>query len=264
MIPKKIHWCWLSGDPLPPTIQKCVNSWHKVMPDYEFVLWDMNKSASIIAAVPFVAQAIAAKKWACASDYIRWYALYTEGGIYLDSDVKVLKRYDNFLQNRAFVSEVCCAQPTTTGLRRKEFDLGVEHFGVEKGHPWMKRCLDVYEGIDFKMINGIVCTEAAPIIAAEMLKICGYNGKAQIKKPQFLDEGVVVYPEKYFTWICGVFSYGKTHSMHLCHGTWIDKKTTNLSFTEKLKRIHAKIMRDNWVFSRLHYLRKGYYKISTK
>ena len=72
-IPKKIHWCWLSGDPLPVKIQDCINSWKRVMPDYEIVLWD--KQRFDIHSVKFVADACNARKWAFAADYIRLYAL---------------------------------------------------------------------------------------------------------------------------------------------------------------------------------------------
>lgn len=87
MIPRKIHFCWLSGDPLPPSIKKCMDTWKKVMPDYEWKLW--NTENFDVNSIPYVKEAYEKRKWAFAADYIRVYALYTEGGIYLDSDVKV-------------------------------------------------------------------------------------------------------------------------------------------------------------------------------
>ena len=95
MIPKKIHYCWLSGDPLPRKIRKCMDTWRRVMPDYELKLWDTNNFD--VTSVPFVHEAFRERKWAFAADYIRMHALYTEGGVYLDSDVKVLKRFDDLL-----------------------------------------------------------------------------------------------------------------------------------------------------------------------
>ncbi|MDR3128763.1 MAG: hypothetical protein LBU03_00695 [Tannerellaceae bacterium] len=99
-IPKKIHWCWLSKDPLPPRVKKCLKSWKRVMPDYEIICWD--KERFDIDSVQFVKDACAARKWAFAADYIRLYAVYTEGGIYLDSDVLVFRRFDCFLNHGAF------------------------------------------------------------------------------------------------------------------------------------------------------------------
>ena len=92
MIPKKIHYCWLSGDPLPEKIQQCMQTWQRTMPEYELVLWDTNKFD--ITSIPFVHEAYQQRKWAFAADYIRLYALYTEGGIYLDTDVIVKQKFD--------------------------------------------------------------------------------------------------------------------------------------------------------------------------
>ena len=100
MIPKIIHWCWLSGDDYPPFILDCMETWAKLLPDYEIKCWtakDFN-----IHSVRFVEEAYNAKKWASASDYIRLYALYNYGGIYLDSDVRVLKTFDSLLDYNFF------------------------------------------------------------------------------------------------------------------------------------------------------------------
>ena len=102
MIPKKIHYCWLSGDPLPRSIRRCMDTWRRVMPDYELKLWDTR--AFDVESVPFVSEAYHKRKWAFAADYIRMHALYTEGGIYLDSDVKVLKPFDDLLDSKFFSS----------------------------------------------------------------------------------------------------------------------------------------------------------------
>ena len=92
MIPKRIHLCWLSGDPYPAKIGKCLASWKKHLPDYEVVLWDTKRFD--LESSPWVKQAFEAKKYAFAADYIRFYALYNYGGIYLDSDVEVLRSFD--------------------------------------------------------------------------------------------------------------------------------------------------------------------------
>ena len=82
-IPKIIHYCWLSGEDKPPFIQKCISSWKKVMPDYEIWCWDTKRFD--IHSVKFVEEAYNVKKWAFAADYIRLYALYNYGGIYLEN-----------------------------------------------------------------------------------------------------------------------------------------------------------------------------------
>ena len=95
MIPKVIHYCWLSNDPFPRNIRRCMNSWRKVMPGYEIKRWSLENFDAASAPV-YVQEAIKARKWAFAADYIRIYALYTEGGFYMDSDVIVLKPFDDF------------------------------------------------------------------------------------------------------------------------------------------------------------------------
>ena len=100
MIPKIIHYCWLSNDPKPAVVQQCIDSWKKYLPDYEIRLWDINSFD--YDAVPFTKDALANKKWPFVSDYVRLYALYTYGGIYLDSDVQVFENLDELLDNRFF------------------------------------------------------------------------------------------------------------------------------------------------------------------
>ena len=95
MIPKTIHYCWLSDEPIPANIQKYIDGWRKVMPEYRIKKWD--KKAFDIHSVKWVEDAYAQKKWAFCADYIRAYALFTEGGFYLDSDVIVNKKFDTFL-----------------------------------------------------------------------------------------------------------------------------------------------------------------------
>ena len=91
MIPKIIHYCWLSGDKFPPLFKKCINSWKKQLPGWEFRLWD--KSCLEEINEPWVHEAYEAKVYSHASDYIRLYAVYKYGGFYLDCDVEVLKDF---------------------------------------------------------------------------------------------------------------------------------------------------------------------------
>lgn len=98
-IPKVIHLMWFSGDPYPPLIAKCINSWHKIVPDYKIKLWtgDMIKDLDY----KYLQDALKVKKYAFACDVVRAYALYTEGGVYMDSDV-FLKRVLDMYKQRPF------------------------------------------------------------------------------------------------------------------------------------------------------------------
>ena len=103
MIPKVIHFCWLSGDKYPSKIRYCINSWKEKLPDYEIRLWDLSRFD--IDSSVWCKEAFEMKKYAFAADYIRCYALYKEGGIYLDSDVELLRSFDDLLHLPYFIGE---------------------------------------------------------------------------------------------------------------------------------------------------------------
>lgn len=140
MIPKIIHLCWLSGDPYPTDIQLCLDSWKKHLPDYEIWLWDTKRFD--IDSTRWTRQAFDAKKYAFAADYIRLYALYNYGGIYLDSDVLVYKSFDPLLSLPYFVGH------DQAGC----FEAAV--IGCEPGCQWIKDILDSYEGMPFIREDG--------------------------------------------------------------------------------------------------------------
>lgn len=99
MIQKKIHYCWFGGNPLPELAQKCIASWKKYCPDYEIIEW--NETNFDINCCDYVREAYEAKKWAFVSDVARLYALVNYGGIYMDTDVEVLRSLDDLLQYEA-------------------------------------------------------------------------------------------------------------------------------------------------------------------
>jgi hypothetical protein len=131
MIPKIIHYCWLSGDEFPPQIQKCIESWKKHLPDYEFMLWDTIKFD--LDSNIWVKQAFENKKYAFAADYIRLYAVYNYGGIYMDTDVEVKKSFNDLLNRPYFIG--------TEG--NYEIEAGI--FGSERKSSWLKVCLEYYD-----------------------------------------------------------------------------------------------------------------------
>lgn len=100
MIPRTIHYCWFGRGEMPQLAKDCIASWHKCMPDWEYKLW--NEDNFNINAVPYVKEAYEAKVYAFVSDYVRLLALCSEGGLYLDTDVKVFKPFDALLKYKAF------------------------------------------------------------------------------------------------------------------------------------------------------------------
>jgi len=157
MIPKIIHLCWLSGDPYPPKIAKCLETWKKHLSDYEVILWDTNRfdlNSSI-----WVRQAFEKKKYAFAADYIRFYALYHMGGIYLDSDVEVLKSFDDLLDLPYFMGAEKAQTPEAAII------------GAEKGCDWIKQCLDYYDNRSFVKEDGSLDIRKLPEIMDEQIKL---------------------------------------------------------------------------------------------
>ncbi|MGN1215556.1 MAG: glycosyltransferase family 32 protein [Candidatus Cryptobacteroides sp.] len=156
MIPKTIHYCWISGDEFPEKNRMCIDSWKRYLPDYEIVLWDYEKVHAL--DVRWCEEAIAARKYAFVADYIRFYALYNFGGIYLDSDVEVLKPFDNLLNLKYFV-----------GKEQSIFGWEAAVLGAEKGVFWVKTCLDYYKSRRFVNAFGETQIRALPSIMDERL-----------------------------------------------------------------------------------------------
>lgn len=140
MIPKKIHYCWFGGNPLPELAQRCINSWKKFCPDYEIIEW--NESNFDLNYCDYVKEAYAAKKWAFVSDVARLYALVNCGGIYMDTDVEVIKSLDPILQYEA-VSGFESFNRIPTGL-----------MACEAGQPLFKELLKEYNHAHFIMKDG--------------------------------------------------------------------------------------------------------------
>lgn len=217
MIPKIIHYCWLSGEPVPAKLQRYMDSWKKRLPDYEFILWD--KSRFDINSCRWVKQAYEQKKYAFAADYIRFYALYHHGGIYLDMDVQVLKSYNPFLELHTMV-----------GYEDRSSLLEVATFGTEKGLPWLRSIMEYYENNDFVYDNDAMDKILCPPLVTRVLKQQGY----QMVDVQSLSEAVKVcenkllipvFPCDYFCpkgWTSQLTNItDKTYSIHHYSGSWM-------------------------------------------
>lgn len=180
MIPKIIHYIWFGGKPFPKKVQKCIDSWHKYLPDYEFRLW--NEETFDVNTVEFTKQAYDNKKWAFVSDYVRMYALNKYGGWYLDTDVEILKPISEFESHRMV--------------------LGTDHDGAltalmasEPHHPYWSQVLEYYHSMNFVNENGSFNMVVNNIHLQEVLKSYGYVSE---NKYQELKCGIVVYPDEYF------------------------------------------------------------------
>lgn len=223
MIPKKIHYCWLSGEAFPETVKQCMESWHKYMPDWEYVLWDMERAKDIDSV--WLKECIEARKWAFAADFIRIYALYHEGGVYLDSDVMIFQPLEPFLQHRFFIGR--------EGVQYATFDDGVQVFltshcfGAEKGHPYLKRNLGYYQDRHFRASS---CEDLPNLLRYDMLMLpyiqsrlaetCGYDPALDADHMQQLTDGMVVYPACYFGSNPYRVDPATCYAEHLGQGSW--------------------------------------------
>lgn len=205
MIPKTIHYCWFSGDPYPDLVKRCLRSWERVMLDYELRMW--NSKSFDFNSVPFVREAMEAKKYAFAADYIRLYALYTEGGIYLDSDVEVFKPFDPFLSNSMFTG----TEPYIID-NKIFYDLECAIMGSEKGHPFLKEALDYYNGIHFSLENQETICHAL----IHILEKYGYTSENKLYN---LSNGVTVYPLDH---IHDKYSFYDKSAIHWCQASWLN------------------------------------------
>lgn len=181
MIPKKIHYCWFGGNPLPDDALKCIASWRKFMPDYEIIEW--NESNFDVNATPYTAQAYEAKKYAFVTDYVRLYALYKEGGIYMDTDVEALKSFDSFLHLHAF-----------SGFENNGY-VPTGMMAAEKNSKWAKDLLDQYDTRTFINEDGSFdLTTNTTVITDYMI------GKGLVRNNTYQDfPGLVtMYPSEWF------------------------------------------------------------------
>ncbi len=198
MIPKIIHYVWVGNNPKPKDIKKCMKTWKKHLKDYKIIEW--NESNFDISSHPFVKKAYEAKKWAYVSDYIRMYAIYNYGGIYLDTDVLVLENFDKFLNNKVFV-----------GFERENYPFTAV-FGAEKKNKFIKKLLDYYDNLDAYNFD----FENNNTISVSNILINEYDCSKE-NKEQLLKDGIKVYKDDI---LCNPSKNSTT--VHIFTGTWLE------------------------------------------
>ncbi|TSO26738.1 glycosyltransferase [Lactobacillus sp. LL6] len=202
MIPKKIHYVWVGRNPKSPLIQECIKTWKEKLPDYEIIEW--NEDNFNMHENCYIEEAYQAKKWAFVSDYIRAKAIFEEGGIYLDTDVRVIDKLDSLLDDRAFI-----------GFENKDF-LSAAIFGAEKGHQFMQDILDYYKDREFTFDKN---NQMAGVNSLSVTDIVKKYGLETGNFEQRLKYGVHIYPDGI---LCNPSS--KSKSIHLFTGTWMNGK----------------------------------------
>lgn len=219
MIPKIIHYCWLSGEPFPDLIKKCIDSWKKYLPDYQIIEW--NNQNFNVNICEYTKQAYDAGKYAFVSDYVRLYAVYHYGGIYLDTDIEVIKNFDELLKNKAF-----------TGFENSS-NIAAWIFGSEKMNPLFKEFLKYYDSRKFIKSNGEYDLTPNPV---PLTAICVQHGLRLENEVQHLNL-ITVYTIDFFCpkdYRTGKINCTKnTYCIHHFRGAW---QPTLLKFKMQAKR----------------------------
>ncbi len=186
-IPKIIHYCWLSDEPMTIFARQCIARWRKMLPDFELKKWD--KSAFDINSVAWVRDAYAHGKYAFAADYIRAYALYTCGGVYFDCDIVLRQNGLSQMLDNEFFSFIEAYY--TDGVRTTDIQIQAAAMGAVAGHPFLADVLRYYESQQFVYDAKRDLPTIMPIVLAEQMKPYGLqNDDAE----QQLQSGIHIYP----------------------------------------------------------------------
>jgi hypothetical protein len=222
-IPRVIHYCWFGPKSIPRVVKRCVKSWKKFLPDYKIILW--NEHNFDVNQHIYTQEAYAKKKYAFVTDYVRIYLLYTYGGIYLDSDVEIIKNIDEFLIHSAFSS---FEHPDfiPTGL-----------MASEKGNLWIKSLLNYYDSKHFiKEDDTLDMVSNTKIITQISVKDFGLirNNEYQILKGD-----AHIFPKEYFCpwdWEkhCAVPTIN-SYAIHHFSGSWVSNSFRVRLFLKKQK-----------------------------
>lgn len=232
MIPKVIHYCWFGGKPLPSDTKKYIDSWKKYCPDYEIKEWNENNFD--VYSHPFMKAAYEAKAWAFVSDYARLKIIYENGGIYLDTDVELIKNTDFLLKYNFFICITQLDHHCTTGLG----------FGAEKSSDIVSKMMKKYDGLAFDPQNKRFF--ACPALNDEVIRNLGYENSNEVV---VLKGNVCILPSKYMD----PLSPGNTQnllcddtiSIHHYAASWennrlkLKRKILNILGQDKVNRIKS-------------------------
>lgn len=220
-IPKVIHYCWFGRGKMPPLAEKCIESWKKFCPDYEIVCHTEDNFD--IGQNRYAKEAYDAKKWAFVSDYVRLKVMFDQGGIYMDTDVELIKPIDELIKENGYMG-FDDSGLIATGLG----------FACEKGNELVGAMLADYDHIPFVLPDGSYDTAPCPDRNTETMKKLGFN--LDIKDQIFM--GIRILPEDY---LCPVKYYsGKkvitknTYSIHHFCASWTTPTAKRTLFLKRL------------------------------
>lgn len=207
-IPRTIHYVWLGDQPLPEEDQRYIEGWQKLNPDFKLRRW--TEKDIDLKKYPLVKKALDEKRWAFAADIIRMYAVYEEGGIYLDTDIELLRPLDELLKYEAFA----CWE--------SQFWFTTAAFGAKKHSPWIGKILKRYELGDPKQkinTDTFLKTVHSPSVYAKDIFDLELDGKTRVYNEKFLTLSSDYFcPKHYMT---GKMNKTKnTMAIHHYASTW--------------------------------------------
>ncbi len=209
MIPKTIHYCWFGGNPLPEDTLQYIESWKRFCPDYEIKEW--NETNFDVHCCKYVEEAYLAKKWAFVSDYARFLALHKEGGIYFDTDIEVLRSFDDLLEYNAFF-----------GFGRNSLTLPV--FGSAANQQCIADILEDYAHRHFVKEDGSYDTTTIELTAQRIL-LEKYGLKLNWTK-QILKNNIAILPKDCFSstdWATGIVTKNPNlYVIHYAEASWME------------------------------------------
>lgn len=228
-IPKVIHYCWFGGKEKPDIVKTCIQSWRKILKDYEIVEW--NETNFDIHSNTFVREAYEAGKFAFVSDYVRVFALYNQGGIYLDTDVEVFQNFDKFLHHESF-----------WGFEQENY-IATSTIGAKKENKLISQFLDSYSSKSFLKGDGSFHELTNVAIVTKILEDTGLKRDGSYQEI----EGIgAFYPQTYFSPYDYInirkFVTRDTVAMHYFYKSWLPPSARVKS---SLKRIAAKCIGGN-------------------
>ena len=222
MIPRTIHYIWLGGAPKPAAVNMCILSWREKMPGYQILEWnEKNLDLDRFARENrFFAECRKRRIWAYMADYLRLRILYEQGGVYLDTDMQVLRSFDSFLLDSAFA-----------GMEDAAGRVNCAVLGCEPQHPAIARMLGYYERDIWADRD---CT--IPAVFTKVLKEKEIAGTVRVYPPEYF------YPFPYegaFTPECIT---DQTYTIHWWSASWIGRLGSYVFLTTKHLRQPAKTL----------------------
>ena len=214
-IPKMIHYCWFGRGEKPQSVITCIDSWKKYLPEYQIIEWNED-NFSIPDSPVYVREAYQVKKYAFVSDYVRMKALNEYGGIYFDTDLEVLSRFEEYLQDVSLV----------LAFESKEL-LITAFIACTAHHPFIRQFMETYQDRTFIMPNGDY--DVTPNTDIWSLQAKEWGADLTSDTEQKIGQDIMIYPKEIF---CGfdVENYhevitAKTKTVHHMDCSWADKKT---------------------------------------